>query len=357
MGSQFHPETGFVTRQVFTRDVRLDTVKAAITFAACGSDREGTRQWAVDRWGADGAPNMISKAETPALSVADNDPTTTSGLIDRELFKAVKERAVLFRMRGWRRTGFNVRSITVSSSRGVWVEEGKAIPVLQPEITAIGLDPSKIAGLSVWTREALESSPGIEQLVFDDLARAFADAADFAMFDPTNDGTGGAPASMTYGAPAISATSDVAEDIAVMISDFTGNLATAIIVTTPQVAAGLSGYEIGRDVGARGGDIAGIPVLTSAGLPEGQLTLLDPSFVLAAHDEDIELGTSKHGTIEMLDANLTGDAIAVVPGTAASMVNMFATNCVSIRGVARFSWAAARAGVVSSITGLFPTAS
>lgn len=341
--------------RVFSRDVRLDTVKTAITFAAMGGDHGQTRQWAVNRWGENGAPAFVNKAEVPASSVADIDPTSTAGLVDRELFKSIRERALIFRMRGWRRTGFRVRTTVLANSQAAWVREGAAIPLLRATIDNVGLAPAKLAALSVWTQQALESSPGIEGLVFDDLARAFSDALDFAMFDPTNDGSATAPASITNGAPAFVTTGDIGDDLAELFAAFDGPLTAAYFVTTPQVAAGLSNENAGRDLGARGGELAGLPVLTSDAAPDGQLTLVDPSALAVAHDDDVELETSREATIEMVDATPAMDAIDVVPGAAASLVSMWQSNTVAIRAVGRTAWAAARPATVS-VTGLFPDA-
>jgi hypothetical protein len=68
------------------------------------------------------------------------------------------------------------------------------------------------------------AAPGIEQLVYDDLARAYTDAIDLALFDPANDGSGVEPASLTHGAPTIATTSDFAKDLAVLFALFEGNL-------------------------------------------------------------------------------------------------------------------------------------
>jgi hypothetical protein len=51
-----------MSRTVYTRDVRYDPIKTAITFAARGGDNLNTREWAVDRWGEAGAPKLITKA-------------------------------------------------------------------------------------------------------------------------------------------------------------------------------------------------------------------------------------------------------------------------------------------------------
>lgn len=338
------------TRQVHLRDTRHDPVKAAIAFAVNGNgDPYEARAWATGRWGEAGAPREITKSAA-AGDVDFLDSSTSSGLLDRELFAAVRERALLFRMRGVRRTGFHLRSTTISNSTASWVAEGAPIPVVRPTISNTGLAPAKVAALSVWTKEALEAAPAIEGLVFDDLARAFADAMDFALLDPTNDGSSIAPAALTYGAPTVLATSSLDADLAEVFAEFTGNLAAAYWLCSPQIGAGLSDGLVARDVGARGGELAGIPVLTSQGAPDGQLTLIDPTGVLAGWDEYAELQTSEAGAIEMSEAP-TQDA-----PTGAAMVSLWELNLRSIRAIARVAWEAAGPASAVSITGLFPSA-
>ena len=340
-----------MTRQVFTRDLKLDPIKAAITFAATGAKDAEARAWAVNRWGEAGAPLEISKA-VPAIGIADLDSSGATGIVDRALMAAVRERSLLFRLRGLRRTAFNIRSITVGGTTAVWVEPGKPIPVLQPTIDATGLDPAGIASLSVWTERALEASPGIEQLVFDDLVRAFANAIDLALTDPTNDGSGLPPAALTNGVTPVTASADLAADIADLTASFGGDLASAYFLTSPATAAGLATTQLGRDIGARGGELVGIPTLTG-NVPDGQLTLVDPTGVQAAWDEEAELSTSREGTVEMLDETLTQDATA---GTGASLVSLWQLNLVAIRATVRVAWESVRPGSVAYLTGLNPQA-
>ena len=340
-----------MTRQVTLRETRLDAVKAAIAFGATGtSNLLEARAWAVGRWGEAGAPREIAKA-VAAGDVDHIDSSTSTGLLDRELFRAVRERALLFRMRSVRRTGFRVRATTISNSTAFWVAEGEPIPVMRPTIDNVGLEPAKLAAMSVWTKEALEAAPGIEGLVFDDLVRAFADGFDFALLDPANGGSGVAPASITNGATEIAATSDLDDDLAEVFAAFNGDLASAYWLTCPQVAAGLArGFN--GDVGARGGEIAGVPVLTSPAAPDARLTLVDPAGIAAAWDENAELQTSEAGAVEMEGE---GDLTQNAP-TGAALVSLWQSNLRAIRGIARVAWTQVGSASPVSITGLFPNA-
>ena len=51
-----------MSRPVYLRETRHDAVKAAITFAACGTSDLDAREWAVRRWGEAYAPLEINKA-------------------------------------------------------------------------------------------------------------------------------------------------------------------------------------------------------------------------------------------------------------------------------------------------------
>src|SRR5690606_11045651 len=115
------------------------------------------------------------------------------GIVDRQIFGTVRERSVLFRLRGLRRTGFRVRTITTSPAIATWVAEGAAAPMLSANIDNVGLARGKVVGMTAATQEALEGTPGIEQLLFNDLAAAYADALDDALLDPANDGSGVPP--------------------------------------------------------------------------------------------------------------------------------------------------------------------
>lgn len=336
------------------RDTRHDTIKTAMAFAEVGSDSPATRSWAVARWGEGGAPSEVSKAAESASSLSSLDSIAT-GLIDRQIFGAVRERAILFRMRGVRRTGFTTRSITSSPAVATFVAEGAAAPLLEANLDNAGLQPAKLVAMTAATQESLNAAPGFEGLLYDDLTAAYVDGLDDALLDPTNNGSGAAPAALTYGAPNIIATGDIAVDLADLVEAFAGNLLAAYFVTAPETAAALAAKEVGRDLGARGGELLGVPLLTSNASPRGQLALIDAGGVMAAWDSDnslvIEVG--REGSIQF-DSAPTGSSTTPA-GTA--VVSLWQTNTRAFRAVGFVTWALAKAGAVSILTGLEPVAS
>ena len=67
-------------RTVNLRDMRFDTVKAAIgsAMARTAPDQPGARTWAATRWGEGGVPRVIDKAAVAALTIGDADPTANN---------------------------------------------------------------------------------------------------------------------------------------------------------------------------------------------------------------------------------------------------------------------------------------
>lgn len=336
-----------MTRQVMSRDVRLDAVKGMIAFAATGTDSEYARSWAIGRWGAANAPTIIEKADVSAILSEEID-TVATGMIDRQMFAAVREKAVLYRLRGFRRTGFNVRSILTGGTTATWVAPGYPIPVSKPTFDNTGLDPFKICGLAVATLTALQDAPGLEQALFNDLVQAVVDAMDEALLDPTNAGVAdGMPGSITNGVTPVTATSDPAADLAALVADFDGDLLSAYFTMTPETAVKLAATGLFRDIGARGGDLLGVPVLTAKTAPADSVALVDPSGVMAAFDEDVLLETGREGSVQMSDAP-TNDSVTPTP---TNLVSLWQANLAGFRAISRVSWKTARAGSVALLQG------
>ena len=333
-----------MTRQVFTRDVRMDQTKAAIAFAM-GGDPETAAHWAERRWGADGRPYEINKA----VGVLTDADATGNKLIDTAIFSAVRDRAVLFRMRGVRRTGFNIRSLTVAGTVANWIGEGAALPFTKPTFTQGGLDAFKVAGGTVATKEALQNGPGIETVLFEELVRAVTDEVDATLLDPTNAGTAGiVPAAITNGADAVAASaSDPAGDLAKLIAAFDGDLRAAYWTMNPKTAAKLGTLEVGRDLGMRGGELLGAPVLTSKTAPLTSIALIDPTGVLMAHDDDVLLTSSEAGAIEV-DAAPTSDALAP---TEVDLISLFQLNLMGFKAILNASWMRAQDEAVAVLQG------
>lgn len=328
-----------MAHQAYLRDRKLDNVKGLIAITLTGAHEGSAREWCKARWGAANAPEMITRAAVDATTVSDFGLGNAS-ILDEHLFSAVREMSILHRIRP-RRAGFYGRMIASGGVAGSEVTEGTAIPAVKPTWANGGVTPRKFAGMTLATQEALDAAPGIEQVIFSDIAGGITDALNSALLAP---GTSG---SLTNGLTAVVGSSDAAADIEALVADFDGDLGRAYFVLPPKMAVSLAGLQIGRDVGARGGDIAGIPALTARGIPDGQVTLIDGDGILAAYDETARIGSSQEASVEASDAP-TNDATT---GTGASLISLFQVGAWSFRGILRAGWLRARTGSVSVLTG------
>ena len=129
-----------------------------------------------------------------------------------------------------------------------------------------------------------------------------------------------------------------------MIEDFPGDLSRAYWICSPITAARMAQY---RDAGGqfafpglsvRGGDILGIPVVTTRAAPvdsEGDLlALIDPSGICVA-DDGVEFAAS---TQAVVNQNST-------PTSESTLVSLFQADAVGVKIIRPINWQTARPAV------------
>src|SRR5690606_32542227 len=106
---------------------------------------------------------------------------------------------------------------------------------------------------------------------------------DQAMFDPSGDGSDGAPVSLIYNLTPIANDGTLEGAVEAAVGAFKGDLSRAIWAIEPQTAARVGITSGGRgmavDLGARGGTLAGLAAYASVGMPRDELVLIDPGRV------------------------------------------------------------------------------
>lgn len=331
-------------RVVVSRDERLDVIKTLIALVRSDRDPHAAGAWAEKRWGSANRPHYIERAG----GVLSSGEIGAENLMDTALFSAVREQAILFRLNGIRRTSFNTRSLTVSGTVANWIGEGAPTPFYKPTFDPRGLDPYKLGAGTVATKEALDKGRDVEKTIFAELTRAIVDELDATFLDPTNAGIADVtPAAVTYDAASTAATSDPVADLKALVEAFGGNLRTSYFTMNSKTAARLAGTEIGRDIGIRGGELLGAPVLTSEAGPATSIALIDPTGIQAAHDDNIMLSSSEAGAIEV-DEEPTQDAMTA---TGAQLVSLFQLNLMGFKGKLAASWQRAEPGSVAVLEG------
>lgn len=265
-----------------------------------------------------------------------------------------------------RNVPFRTALITQSAGMsGYWVGEGKAKPVTKGAFTRTTLEPLKVANICIVTQELLRSSsPSAEMLIRDELAAALRERLDIDFIDPAKTSSAGvSPASVTNGAQAIAATSytdadDVRLDVRSVMQYFinadnpptTGVwvMSTGNALALSMLVNGLGQPEF-NGIGMGGGVFFGLPVITSehAGT---NVALINASDIYLGDEGGITIDMSREASVEMLDSNLTGDSIGVVPGTAASTVSLWQTNSVGFLAERVVNWARRRTTSVVYLT-------
>jgi len=320
--------------------------------------------------------NSIEKAEVPAGATVANNwaedlvGDTTSAFAD--FVEYLRPQTILgkFGTNGvpsLRRVPFRTPLISqTAGGAGSWVGEGKAKPVTSFDFSRTTLEPLKVANICILTDEVIrDSSPSAEAIVRDQLVQALVGVIDTDFVLTSNNGTAGVkPASITNAAANGVASGTDAEGVRDDIRSLLGEYIAAnnppssgVLLMRSDTALAISmmvnalGQTEFNGIGMGGGTLLGIPVVTSQYIEAGLVIMVNASDIYLADDGGFRLDMSREATVEMLDSSLAGDAIAVVPGTAASTVSLWQTNCVGFLAERTINWAARRASAVAYISG------
>ncbi len=319
----------------------------AMALAITKGDLSDAAEVAAGRWGPMSPAARVAKDVVGAGQLSGASGTWGSELAggdlsaaSMEFFNLVAERSIIGRMAGLRRMPLLTRAISViGGSTSHWVGGGKPKPISALLFGDTLLPPRKVIALTVVTRELLESSdPAAEGVIRNDLIRAVVDALDVAFADPANAGVADVmPPSITNGVTP-------SADIQALIRDFSGDLSAAVLLMNPATAVSLSSAT-NPNIGARGGELVGVPVVTARSVAEGDIALVDPTGI-ALGEGHAAVRVTTEATVEMLDSSLQQDA---TDGTGTSLVSLWQSNAVGILAERAINWQTVRPGSVGYI--------
>ena len=146
----------------------------------------------------------------------------------------------------------------------------------------------------VATRELLMlSTPAAEDLFRENLLAAVTAEQDNSFINPLNGGVADTkPASITNPVTPITSAGSPDEDIAALFAAYTGDWETAFLVVNGKVGARLASVTM-PNVGARGGEVKGVPVITSSNCPPNIIVMVDAAG-LAYFEEGAGMDKSEH---------------------------------------------------------------
>ncbi|SPR99306.1 phage major capsid protein [Cupriavidus taiwanensis] len=279
------------------------------------------------------------------VTTADMPPDPDFASAGRQIIELVRKRSLIGKVADafpFRKVPFNTHVMAQSSApTASWTAEGQLIQTTSTAWEREFLNRLKLDCLAPLTDESVKGQGAdFESMISRDLVRAIAELEGSSFIDPANAGVANQkPASVTNGLTPVTGTADPKIDVDNLIDGFAGDLETAVMVARPKdgIALQASGYI---NAGARGGDVAGIPLVTSTAVPAGVVALVDPAGILLA-DGGVTLDMSDQTTIHFgPDSN---DEYTVV--------SLFQENLVAVLAQRYLNWKTVRTGAVSYISG------
>lgn len=293
---------------------------------------------------------LIQKAAITASTTTDLD----IGKVNHAYFGAVTQPSLPRRLLqlGAREVRSGVRMINPSARlQGYWVAQGKSKPVSPFAVQGDTLHALKVAVLWVQSDEAFKFADDVVDAASQaDADRAINDTIDASFIDPLNVGAANAePASITHGAPTIISTGDPSSDIPALWEIYLGDPAAAVYIMHSLTAVRLSmardadGGFLFPNLGPKGGELLGVPVLTTRGSPVdssgGSIALVDASAISIVM-EAMTMRRSQSATIEM-------ESQPSDPPTASSvLVSTFQMNLTAVVAEIFCNWKVNREGAV-----------
>jgi HK97 family phage major capsid protein/HK97 family phage prohead protease len=260
-----------------------------------------------------------------------------------EFIELLRPATLLGKIPGLRQVPFNTQ-VPIQSAGGLyqWVGQGKAKPVGKLAFSSAQLGIAKAAGIIVMTEELVRvSSPSAEAIVRNDMIKGIAQFLDQQFIDPAVAPVAGvSPGSITNGVTPIAATVSPLKDIAALLGALsTANIPLAGVVLimseTNAFALGLvrttNGVRLFPDVGATGGSIDGITVLTS-NVAGTNVIAAQPNLILYADDGGVAIDVSREASLQMDTVPMNPPDATVV------MTSLWQENLVGLRAERFINW-------------------
>jgi hypothetical protein len=237
--------------------------------------------------------------------------------------------------------------INSSSITGASAVEAAAKPVRRLNLSNLDTELTKSIAQVAMSKELLDEAPQLAQVILTRaLPEAVGRATDTFLLSRLNANNSG------------ESSGDASASWAQMLADLTelleqvqaGDASKLFFIMPPRIAKALSGkaYENGVVTAKyNGGEILGVPILTTLGQTSGVVTIVDAS-ALAIGDEGFSVRTSDVANLELSDTP-TGDSAAP---TAVSTVSAFQVNMRAILCERRVSVRIIDPNAVASLTGI-----
>lgn len=303
--------------------------------------------------------DRVTKAAVAAGTTSDG--SFASGLIQNTMLsRAVIEYSNATSIVG--RLSSRFKSVPVLSSipratTGVtssWVAEGQATPAVSGAMESVLFTkPSKLVVTALASQELAKLAEAVA-ILRELLNTSIVESTDRAFLDAGAGTAGLRPASVLNGAQSVAATATFATDFKALVNLITTDLKDPVLLMRPKVATALAAIDsqLTRNAKVEGGDIAGIPIITSTNVPtdsdspgDNQIVLLDAAEVLFS-DGGIEIDTSRQASVQM-------DTAPDSPPVASTVqVSLWQSDLLAVKLLRFINWQMRRPGSVAVLTGV-----
>jgi HK97 family phage major capsid protein len=337
----------------------------AMVLAACKGNSYEAAQVARQRYGDQSGEivQMLEKAAVAAGTTTDATwaaPLVPTTNLTNDFLELLRPATIIGRIPGLRRVPFNINMPSQTGGGTYsWVGQGSAKPLTSAAFATVTLGFAKAAGIIVLSKELVKfSNPSAEQVVRDEMIAGIGGFLDVQFTDPAIAAVANvSPASITNGiaGTAASGTTEAAAraDMRALLGGFvTGNfgLGGVVLLMNEGIAFTLGtmvnavGEPAFPGITATGGDLLGIPVVTSNAITAatGIIAVHAPS-VLFADDGGVEIDASEQASLQM-------DSAPTNPTDATTvMVSLWQRNLIGLRAERFINWKLARATAVRRI--------
>jgi HK97 family phage prohead protease/HK97 family phage major capsid protein len=250
---------------------------------------------------------------------------------------------------------------TTPSISASFVAEGSPLPVRRLGLTSITLQPYKMGGISVYSREmAMYSNPSIEGIIRQGMTEDTAITIDTLLLDATA-ASASRPAGLLFGV-STAGTASTAKGYAAILADLA--LLTApfyaanagrnlVMIINPQQGMQL-GFAPGPDgsFGWSSQFTSRFSIIESTTVPAGKVIVLDAADFVSVNGA-VEYDISEQAVLHMEDTTpLNISAVGTPNVVAAPVQSMWQTAQIGIRMLLNITWAMRRTGMVQYLTGV-----
>ncbi len=360
---------GSSTMPVITVKPNVPKGTAFVRYAMALAANRGNKYEAIEyakQWDSSTPEvGLMLKAAVAAGSTTDATwagPLAVAKPSTTEFLELLRPSTLIGKISNFRNVPFNI-SVPSQTAGGTyqWVGQGAPKPIGTLQFSAVTLGIAKAAGIIVTTEELVRlATPSAEDTVRQDMTGGMSQYLDTQFIDPSVAAVANvSPGSVTNGTTPITTAGtspdNARTDLKALVASFvTANLTMANAVFVMSEANGFAlgsalnalGQPLFPGMGANGGTILGVPVVTSQSAGT-TVALIDARGILMADEGGLSIDISREASVQM-------DSAPDNPATATTVMTSFwQNNLVGFKAERWINWKRGRPASVKYVVATY----